>query len=58
MHRIVNHVLGERLDGELRAVAPESSPTPAVTVDGFEPGRNDRSRLGHLGTDRRGILLV
>ena len=35
MHRIVNHVLGERLDRELRAVAPESEAAPAFTIETF-----------------------
>jgi len=58
MHRVVNEVAAERLDGEHRSVTAPPWPAPLVAADGGEPA-GQRVRGGaELPRDLRRVLLA
>ena len=57
VNRVVDEIPRERLDRELRPVAPEASSLPLIAGNLLEPGRDDLGRLDQLVSHLARILV-
>ena len=58
VHRVVDEVPAERLDGEHGTVAAAARSAPLVRTDGGEPAGERPRGLAELSCDLRGFLLA